>query len=302
MRPTLAVWNAALVLVSCAPVCAQAADVAGACAWARVSFMPAEAPLRERIAPAGFALVEPVPALGVLPIEEPVLLARIAGKRPARGMHTPLNAERARVMLQSLSLPGWGQITTGRKGWARAFFLVDAGIWTSFASFEVQKHLRTESAVRTARIFAGIDLRGRSDEYQRIVGSFPNSDDYNRLVVSRDAFNIYYHLDANGVLVGDPVGYRAYIDAHSIGGAQGWAWADPQSYQLYRDQRMGAQRAGLRANAMLALAFANRLVSAIHAAGSSGRIAGTSHALHLDLTPDFSRGFGAVRCALRTSF
>jgi hypothetical protein len=229
--------------------------------------------------------------LGVVAIEDPVLMARITGHGgPVRGA---LNAERAKVMLQSLTLPGWGQLTTGHPRAARVFGVIDAGIWASFVAFEVQQHLRTDAAIRTAREFAGIDLSGRSEEFRRIVGSYPSSDDYNVLVVFRDAANLYYN---------DPAAYRAYIAQHQIGGAQSWSWTDPESFDRYRAQRKDAQRAGLRANTALALAIANRLVSAVHAAGVGGRKPPAGHSLRFEVTPDFSQGPVAVRFGLGASF
>ena len=230
--------------------------------------------------------------LAVWPLEDPMLLARVTGGRSRAG-RAPLSAARARVMLQSLTLPGWGQLTEGRRGAARVFAIIDASIWTSFVAFQVQEHLRTESALRNARLFAGIDLHGRSEEYRRVVGAFPNSDEYNQLVVYRDAANLYYD---------NPAAYRAYIAAHQIQGAGAWTWADPVSYQRYRDQRQSSQRAGLRANAALACALANRLLSAVHAAGSSGRLEQGGHGTGLRLEPDLAHGPAAVRLELRTHF
>jgi hypothetical protein len=62
----------------------------------------------------------------------------------------------------------------------------------------------------------------------------------------------------------------AYINSHSLSGADTWVWPSPESYALYQDQRKSAQRAGLRANTALALAIANRIVSALHAARYAG--------------------------------
>jgi hypothetical protein len=83
--------------------------------------------------------------LALWPLETPQIFTRVSsGKTPHSG-RTPLSAERARVMLQSLTIPGWGQYTVGRHGAAKVFFLIDVGIWSSFVAFQVQEHLRTES-------------------------------------------------------------------------------------------------------------------------------------------------------------
>lgn len=244
-------------------------------------------------APAPTQLAAVASPLGVWPLESPTLATRVSGNDRETRSTGPLNAERARVMLQSLTVPGWGQVTTGHVGAAKVFYLIETGIWVSFAAFEMQQSMRLESSVRTAQLFAGIDLHGRSDEYRRIVGEYPSSEDYNRLVVYRDAANLYYN---------DPAAYRAYIAAHEVTGSNAWAWTDPGSYDRYSAQRKSSQKAGMRANTALALALANRLVSAIHAASASGHAHAQGHALRLELTPDFAQVPPAMRLGLRASY
>jgi hypothetical protein len=173
-----------------------------------------------------------------------------------------LGAERARTLLRSLTVPGWGQATIGHPTAARVFGLVELGVWASFTSFRIQERLRTDSYERTARLLAGIDLHGRDEEFRRIVGSYLSSDQYNLYVVARDAATLYYN---------SPDSMRAYIEAHELRGRDTWSWSDVNDLLRYRGQRKNAQRASLRANTALALAIANRLVSAVHAAREAGR-------------------------------
>lgn len=195
-----------------------------------------------------------------LALEKPALDAATAAATPEdtdarrpRG----LGGERARILLRSLTVPGWGQATLGRKRSATVFALAEGGVWASFVSFRIQESLRRRSSEGIAELFAGIDLAGRNEEFRRIVGIYPSSDDYNRLVVYRDAANLYYD---------DPVAYRQYIADHELKGGDTWAWDSFESFERYVEQRKQTRRAALRANAMLGLAIANRLVSAIHAA------------------------------------
>ena len=263
-----------------------AASVPLTCAWG--TQLPAT--------PEAFAVrlpAAPSAPLTLWPLEPPTLATKVSGSGSQHAPHGVLNAERARVMLQSLTVPGWGQVTTGHPGAAKTFFLIETGIWVSFAAFEMQETMRMESSIRTAQLFAGIDLQGRSDEYRRIVGSYPNSDEYNRLVVYRDAANLY---------INDPAAYRAYIAAHEITGSNAWSWSDPDSYARYSSQRKSSQKAGLRANTALALALANRLVSAIHAASASGHSASKTTSLRLELVPDFAQTPPAMRLDLRATY
>lgn len=220
-----------------------------------------------------------------------------AAKRPrvahadADDAGAPLGAERARILLRSLTLPGWGQATLGHRRSAAVFGLTELGAWTAFTAFRVQQSMREQSFERTARIFAGIDVRGRDEEYLRNLGNYLSSAEYNLYVVSRDAANLYL-VDPNNP---DMDGYRAYIAEHSIGGADAWSWVDIESILRYRSQRKTAQRAGLRANTALAVAVANRLVSALHAARIAGHPGSNGTSLRLDVTPhpDDPTGFRA---------
>ena len=281
-------------------VCVAAAHASGGAALSLSS--PWGAAVAVAAPPADFAALSQATArdagpaelpLAVLAIEPPTITPRVAGSSKPHSGPGPLNAERARVMLQSLTVPGWGQVTTGHPRAATTFYLIETGIWVSFAAFEIQEGMRMESSVRTAKLYAGINLDGRSDEYRRIVGSYPSSDEYNRLVVYRDAANLYYN---------DPAAYRAYIAAHEITGSNGWNWVDPDSYARYSAQRKSSQKAGLRANTALALALANRLISAIHAAGASGHLKPAHSSLRLEVTPDFERGSPSMRVALKASY
>jgi hypothetical protein len=85
-------------------------------------------------------------------------------------------------------------------------------------------------------------------------------------VVARDAANLY--LADPAAL--DYVGYRAYLAEHSLKGADTWRWASPEDQERYRSQRKLAQRAAQRANTTLAVAVANRILSALHAARVAG--------------------------------
>jgi len=149
-----------------------------------------------------------------------------------------------------------------------------------------------------AVLAAGIDLSQQDDEFRRIVGAFASSEEYNLLVVTRDAANLYLS-DPNHQ---DLASYRAYIEQHSLKGDMSWQWSDEGSFDRYGSQRKSAQKAGLRSNTALALAVANRLVSSLHAARAAGRMhAGAPQGWRLDLDPDPTSP-GAFRAALSTNF
>ena len=251
--------EAGLALLLALPV------AAGAGGATREFMVDPSAPGSVPVSPAGLGGASPFtlasPRLDAA--EEPGADGARTGRR--KGEVVGLGVERARILLRSLTVPGWGQATLGRRTSAKVFALAETGVWTSFVAFRVQQALRRRASEVTADVFAGIDLDGRDEEFRRIVGIYPSSEEYNRLVVRRDAANLYYD---------NPVKYRQYIAEHELKGENAWAWESPETFERYQEQRKLTRRAALRANAMLGLAIANRLLSAVHAA----RYAGTAPA------------------------
>lgn len=216
-------------------------------------------------------------------------------RRSRHGSPVQLTPERAQALLRSMAVPGWGQATLGHPTAARVFGVLEAGVWGTFTAFKIQQKLRSDASVTTARLFAGVDLRGKDEEFKRIVGFYASSDEYNQLVVARDAANQFYD---------DPVAYREYIAKHSIGGDLAWSWQDERSFNRYAAQRKDAHRASLRANTALACAIGNRILSVLHTARVAGRksSAAPAHAWNLEVTPVGGEDPTAYRFALRTSF
>lgn len=215
--------------------------------------------------------------------EAPLLARREPWAAPSRPSApvVGLGAERARILLRSLTLPGWGQATLGRRRSAKLFALAETGVWTSFVAFRVQEALRRQSSEVAAQVFAGIDLGGRDEEFRRVVGIYPSSDDYNLYVVRRDAAEIYLRGDS----LDDPVAYRQYIADHELKGKDSWSWESFDSFRKYGELRKLSRRAALRANAMLGLAIANRLLSAVHAARHAGATAPETRSWNLEYGP-----------------
>lgn len=263
--------------------------------------LAARLPLVETAAPAPLALANPYVIPGELDVSirggktPPKPKAEKPGstRRSRRGSLVQLTPERAQALLRSLTVPGWGQATLGHPTAARVFGVLEAGIWGTFTSFKIQQKLRSNGAATTARLFAGVDLRGKDEEFKRIVGFYASSAEYNQLVVARDAANQFYD---------DPDAYREYIAKHSIGGDLAWSWQDERSFNRYAAQRKDAHRASQRANTALACAIGNRILSVLHTARVAGRKAAPAHAWNFEVTPVGEEDPTAYRFALRTSF
>jgi hypothetical protein len=257
------------------------------------------------VTPAGAATAAPSLALPAAPVlQAPQGHGALAATGPvpapvAKSASPSLGGDRARILLRSLTVPGWGEASIGRRGSATVFLTAEVAIWASFTSFRIQEQLRRDSYQQTAQLFAGIDLTRRDEEFKRIVGSYLSSDEYNQFVVARDAANLYLDPDHP-----DYAGYHAYIDAHSLKGADTWNWDSVDHILRYRGQRKDAQRAALRANTALAFAVVNRLISAVHASRlhSMDTKAADARSWNLEVAPAPGDDAMAFRVGVRTRF
>ena len=272
-----------------APAASELADVPPA---ARTEPGVSPAPIASDRIHVGSALGLEAPALERIGLA-PARARSISSRERAGHRLMVLSPERAKILLRSLTVPGWGQASLGRNGSARVFLLLETGVWASFTAFHIQQQMRRDSYERSARIFAGIELRGRDEEYRRIVGGFLSSDDYNLYVVYRDAANLYYD---------DPVRYRAYIAEHELKGSDAWRWTSIDDLLRYRAQRKDSQRAGQRATTTIALAIANRFVSAVHAARLAGRAGVQPRSWNFEVVPAGDAEHLALRCGVRARF
>jgi len=246
----------------------------------------------------------PPPTISALALPSPALewigLGRkkprpITSKERSRAGMPVLSAARAQILLRSLTVPGWGQATLGRRGAAKVFFLAESGVWATFTAFRIQEQMRRHSYERSARVLAGIELRGRDEEFRRIVGGFRSSDDYNLYVVYRDAATLYYFDN-------DLAKYWAYIAEHSLKGRDAWSWRSDEDLLRYRAQRKDAQRAAQRANIAVAAAVVNRFLSAVHVARLAGRHDATGRSWNLEVAPARGEDAMAFRCGVRARF
>jgi hypothetical protein len=158
---------------------------------------------------------------------------------------------------RSLVLPGWGQLNAGYRTLGTIFLAAEAAIWTGFAVSIAKGEMRKDTYEETAQLFAGIDLNQVSDEFRSLVGQYESSDEYNRLVVYRDAAAMYY---------GDFENYNRYIEENSLTGAQTWQWSSAQKFEQYAAERRSSEGAFHDAQFMVGLAVVNRVASAVVAA------------------------------------
>lgn len=168
----------------------------------------------------------------------------------------------APAVLRSLAVPGWGQFHQGHRDIGLIFSSLEAALVTTALVSVGQGHLRRGSSENTAMSFAGIDLTTHDDVYRKRVSDFRSSEEYNRLVIYREAANLYY---------GDYEKYNEYIETRSLKGEDAWAWETDEAWDRYRQQRRSSESAFQRARFAAAGMIVNRVASMITAAAMGRR-------------------------------
>jgi hypothetical protein len=182
----------------------------------------------------------PRPSLGVLEtaLQEP---SPPPAGLPAAGGRPSL----AKAILFSALVPGLGEFYSGHTYRGLGFATVEAGIWITYATFEVQENLRAERAVEYAVSVAGAVPDG-DDDYYSAMAQFLRSD-------GPGQWNEYVRRKRRD---GEDVGVEYVGDA-------GWAWPSDQHFLRYRDLRRGQLEAADNATDMLAVALINRIASIV---------------------------------------
>jgi len=188
-------------------------------------------------------------------------------------------------VLRSLALPGWGALHSGHRNVGFAFLAAEVALWTTVGVSVGQGRLRRGSSEDVANIYAGIDLDSHADNFRKLISNYRSSDEYNRLVVYREAAALYY---------GDYQRFNDYIDTHSLGGADAWNWDNEDQWERYRQLRRSSERAFQRARFAAAGALVNRVAAAI----VSSRLSASPQATSSRAVEDGAVALGPVEWAV----
>jgi len=159
-------------------------------------------------------------------------------------------------VLASAILPGWGETILGRKNEARAFFIIEGTLWTSYAGFKYFGHKLESSSRAFAVNHAGANPVQEEIKYFDILEDFSSSDDYNSEV----------ERDASAYWPNDPVRQQEYIVENSYFGTDTWQWDTVTNRIHYWQRRREAREDLRRASFVSGFAIINRIVSIINVA------------------------------------
>jgi len=184
-----------------------------------------------------------------------MILLFLAGS-PRESAGRVIEAGRLKVLGLSLLVPGLGHWRLGERDRAYAFMGAEATVWGSYSVFRVQAKLRQDSYVEMAELFAGVDdASGRSDSYYRRLGAYRSSDLYDEEI----------RREARQVHPNDLEARERYFDRHRVPVEQQWSWSSTERWDRYRTKRNDSNRALKKADYMLGVALANRLLAAVDA-------------------------------------
>jgi len=149
-----------------------------------------------------------------------------------------------KAVVFSLLVPGLGELYSGEFGSGKYFLAAEAGLWVTFAGFQLYGHWLQDDAREYAALHSGAAIEGKNDQFFVNLGNFNSVYEYNeKKLRDRDLGGIY-----------DPTG-PFY-----------WNWDYETSRQYFRDLRVKSDNVLNNVRFVAAAIAVNHLASAINAA------------------------------------
>ena len=158
-----------------------------------------------------------------------------------------------KALFYSFVLPGLGQRYANEGqwgGWGTAHALLDLGLWASLFGVNWQEGQAEENYRTLAASRAGAIVDGKDRTFFLNLASYRSSDEFLDTVLRNRAWDQINYVD-------DP--------------AYQWQWVSDEDYASYRSERESAESASRKRNVIIASLVANRLISGITAALSTGK-------------------------------
>ena len=163
----------------------------------------------------------------------------------------------SRAILYSLLLPGLGDWYAGKKDRAKAFFIVDATLWTAFIVFQVQGHRREDGYQEFAQTFAGITGTDHSDDFYSVLGQYGSSGSYEADFKKESRLELWPSVSYDDL--------ESYYVENRVEDFEEWAWQTFDSRVDYRSMRSSSKVAYRRSGYVIAVAALNRVVASVFA-------------------------------------
>ena len=163
----------------------------------------------------------------------------------------------SRAILYSLLLPGLGDWYAGERDRAKAFFIVDAALWTTFIVFQAQGHRREDGYQQYAQTFAGIAGTDHSDDFYSVIGQYSSSDAYEAEFKKESRPELWPNVSYDEL--------EGYYTDNRVEDFEEWAWRTFDSRVDYRSMRSSSKVAYRRSGYVIAVAALNRVVASVFA-------------------------------------
>lgn len=144
----------------------------------------------------------------------------------------------------SLLLPGMGELYVGNYGMGKYFTIAEGALWVALAGVDLHANAMQDDARLYAALHAGTAFDGKEDQY----------------FIDISNFNTVYEFNEQALRDRDP---QKLYDPQS---ADAWTWDSEANRNLYRDQRVSADKMFNNTRFVVAAIAVNHVISAINAA------------------------------------
>jgi len=175
--------------------------------------------------------------------------ARTAGNLGEKIENKPSTGHQ-QPFFKSLLVPGWGQLSKGKRFKAYAFFTVEATLITSLIAFRTYKGWLEEDYETFACQHAGV-IGGKDHQFYVDIGNWQDNTVFNEQRLRDRQFDRLYNNPADR-----------------------WNWDSEANRLHFKSLRIDADRAGQKSLMVLGALILNHLFSAVDASGKSGNKSG----------------------------
>jgi len=156
-------------------------------------------------------------------------------------------SEKGQPFFKSLLIPGWGQLTQGKRLKAYTFFAVEASLIASLIAFNKYQGWLEDDYRTFAQQHAGVN-GDRDHNYYVDIGNWQDQEAYNEKRLRDRQFDLMY-TNAN----------------------DSWNWDSEASRLNFRSMRISADRASQKSLIVVGVMILNHLFSAVDASGKTGK-------------------------------
>ncbi len=170
---------------------------------------------------------------------------------------TTLSAEtKGRLLLKSLLIPGWGQVSLDRN-YGYAMMTAEVGIISSLFYLDNEEQLKKTEAYEYALKYAHIQPGTYSAEYYAHLSKYSSSG------YDAGGYNAMIRQAAIAEYPGDPEAQTAYINQHIYTDDYAWNWDDTSNRRKYGSIRADINNYQDYAKMVSGVMILNHLVSAV---------------------------------------